>query len=426
MANEEENKFDIFIAQKLFPDAKALLTTEYEDVANIVENCDFVLDTNILLVPYLTGSESFDKLTEIYKQLVKEDRIFIPGQVTREFVINRSTKLTELYANLSARKSKAGKPDSKYHPILRKLSKFDELITAEKELNDSISKYQKTLSSIQSSVRDWSLNDPVSVVYREQFKESCIWELEIDEKVVKEKLDFRYTHKIPPGYKDSSKDDGGIGDLIIWMTILEIGKKRTNNLIFITGDEKADWQHRSDNRGLFPRFELVDEYRRASSGNTFYIISLSKLLELFDAGDKAVDEIKEYESGEREKEIILNERSLEKIECPHCGAICSTYIRRRKGSSSLPICKKCGGSFHVHRKNDDGDIYANISSIQTHTETENNKEQVITECPTCGNSEISVFLGTNLGSSATAYCQICDSRFHVHRKRDGSHYHNSW
>lgn len=421
VADEENDNIDLFITKRLFPDAKGLLTAEHEYVGDVIGSCDFVVDTNILLVPYVTGSESFDKITEIYEKLVGEERIFLPGQVAREFVKNRSSKLTELYSNLSARKSKIVKPDNKYHPILRKLNDFESLVEAEKELSESIKTYQKALSSIQDSIRNWSLNDPVSVVYREKFDDKCVWDLELDEEEIKKSISFRYKNKIPPGYKDASKSDGGIGDLMIWLTILQIGKKRKRNLIFVTGEEKADWQHRSDNRGLFPRSELVDEYRRASSGKTFHIISLSRLLEFFNASDEAVEEIKEYESDERQKEIVLDEKTLEEIECPHCNAICSTYIRRRKGSSSLPMCKNCEGRFHVHRKNDDGEVVANVSNVQQLA-----KEQVVSACPKCGNSEISVFLGRKRGSSATGYCEECDDRFHVHRRQDGSHFSNEW
>lgn len=419
-----DNEYDIFIAQKLFPDAKALLLTENNPVKSILDTCNFVIDTNVLLVPYLTGSDSFDQLLKIYQKLVTEKRIFIPGQVAREFVKNRSNKITELYSNLSSRKSKTVKPEQNYHPILKKLPEFTKLLEIEEALIKAINDYQKTLSNVQTSVREWSLNDPVSEMYREIFTEECIFDLPFDEEEVSKKLDFRFLHKIPPGYKDGGKDDKGIGDLLIWLTILKIGEMQKNDLIFITGEEKADWQHRADNRGLFPRFELVDEYRQIS-GKSFHIISLSTLLQLFEVEEAVIEEIKEYESNEREKDILLDERIVEFIECPYCRNDCATFIGKRKGASSFVKCQFCAGQFHVHRKSDYGAIFSNIPNVQ-HQEFDIIKEEISVTCPDCGAHSIPVYLGIEGGSSADGYCDSCHNKFHVHRKKDGNHFSKSW
>src|SRR5262249_48178151 len=88
--------------------------------------------------------------------------------------------------------------------------------------------------------------------------------------VIAKELEYRIVHKIPPGYKDASKDDRGVGDLLIWMTILEIGAERQKPLLFVTGEEKADWQHRSDNRGVLPtpreRIAVLQGWLRTSIG----------------------------------------------------------------------------------------------------------------------------------------------------------------
>jgi hypothetical protein len=105
----------------------------------------------------------------------------------------------------------------------------------------------------------------------------------------------RFINKIPPGYKDEAKGDQGIGDLLLWLTILEIGSARQTSVIFVSGEEKADWWHRSEHQQLYPRFELVDEFRRASGGHSFHIIKFSRLLELFGASTEVVAEVREEE-----------------------------------------------------------------------------------------------------------------------------------
>ena len=47
----------------------------------------------------------------------------------------------------------------------------------------------------------------------------------IDRDEVLEEMTRRYKQAIPPGYKDASKPDGGIGDFLIWKTILNLGEK---------------------------------------------------------------------------------------------------------------------------------------------------------------------------------------------------------
>ena len=58
--------------------------------------------------------------------------------------------------------------------------------------------------------------------------------------------DFRYTHRVPPGFKDGAKSENRYGDLVIWEEILRDSIARDscqvdNACIFISQDEKADW-----------------------------------------------------------------------------------------------------------------------------------------------------------------------------------------
>ncbi len=72
--------------------------------------------------------------------------------------------------------------------------------------------------------------------------------------------------------------------ILIWKTILEIGRKQKKDLIFVSGDTKADWWHQSSHRPLYPRSELIEEYRRESEGGSFHILGFGDFLKLFGAG----------------------------------------------------------------------------------------------------------------------------------------------
>jgi hypothetical protein len=123
---------------------------------------------------------------------------------------------------------------------------------------------------------------------------------------------WRYAHGIPPGYKDQSKGDGGIGDFLIWKTILKLGEDRKTDCIFVTEDSKGDWWVQSE--GTFqPRIELVEEYRRATQGRTIHLMSLSHFLSTFGAEERAVDETQKVEKAQRDRQRAF-ENNIEIME----------------------------------------------------------------------------------------------------------------
>ena len=133
----------------------------------------------------------------------------------------------------------------------------------------------------------------MSLAYKEIFTPDTIEGPSITPKEIEEDLKFRFAHKIAPGYKDSNKIDEGIGDLIIWHTVLAIGKKYSNDVIFISNDEKNDWFHKQDKVGMYPKFELYDEFRRFTGNQSFSIISFLKFLELSNAKSETLAEVKQ-------------------------------------------------------------------------------------------------------------------------------------
>jgi hypothetical protein len=60
-------------------------------------------------------------------------------------------------------------------------------------------------------------------------------------------------------------------------------------------DEKPDWWYQSEKQPLYPRYELVDEFRRASNQQSFHIVTLSRFLELYGASQDVVEEVRREE-----------------------------------------------------------------------------------------------------------------------------------
>jgi len=291
----KDTEYDIFVNNKIYPKAENLFSVRVKDIEKVKSNSIIVIDTNALLVPYLTGSESLSELEKVFKKLIKEKRLIIPAQVAREFVKNRPTKLKEIFQQLTRKQSSIQSLKIGNYPLLEGIKEYSEASELEENINQQLNAYRKKIGKLIAQVKAWQWDDPVSNIYHKLFKGNIIYELTQKREEIEEQLRYRYIHKIPPGYKDDSKPDEGIGDLLIWLTILELGSKLKKDLIFVSGDEKADWFHISEKKSLYPRFELVNEYNLASNGKSFQIIKLSSLLTLFDADEKVVKEIAKEE-----------------------------------------------------------------------------------------------------------------------------------
>jgi len=287
--------FDIFFNQKVYPNAEEIFSLSLQPIEEIKDNCIVVLDTNALLVPYLTGSESLKVIKQVLEKLKKQRRLIVPGQVAREFASNRPEKLKEIFQQLSRKQNNIQNIGIGKYPLLENIGEYNKISELEKQINEQLSIYRKNISELIKRVKNWNWDDPVSSMYRELFTKEIILDLQIDRDVIKNDLNYRYLHKIPPGFKDEGKLDDGIGDFLIWLTILEIAKK-SEDVIFVSSDEKTDWYHRSEKVGLYPRFELISEFKRTSGGNSFHILRLSELLNLFGVDDNVIQEIASEEA----------------------------------------------------------------------------------------------------------------------------------
>lgn len=325
---KKQSEFDIFINNKIYPDSKSLINANFKPLSEIKNNCIVILDTNVLLLPYTIGKASLEEIIKIYLKLVHDNRLIIPGQVAREFVKNRPIKLCEIYKQLLDKKSKFENIQIGNYPLLEGLEEYKNIAEIEKLVNEKRKEYSKKIDSVLEKIKSWYWNDPVSTSYKDLFQESSIIDLEINENELKTELENRILHSIPPGYKDSSKEDKGIGDFLIWKTILNCGKNLNKDIIFVSGDVKPDWWHRSDNQGIYPRYELVDEFRRISDGKTIHIIEFSSFLKLFNASKEIIDEISNKE--------ITNKDTSNKIDFASLFEV-----------SNIPVIENYSSSFNL-------------------------------------------------------------------------------
>ncbi|MFO0448811.1 MAG: PIN-like domain-containing protein [Pseudomonadota bacterium] len=282
------------IGSEVFPVAGHLFRVWAEPIAAIHDTSLVVFDTNALLVPYLVVPSSLSDIGLALRKLRDAERVFIPSQVAREFVRLRAAKIAELSKAIASVRSDAGPRILPRYPLLDSTPEMRAAQGLQATAQSAAREYRDAVGKLSDVVAQWRWNDPVSQLYASVFDDSCVVSPSISKADFDSDVERRFTHNIPPGYKDKGKDDGGFGDVAIWHTILELGRTHKRHLIFVTGEEKPDWWHRSDGP-LFPRFELVEEYWRESGGRSFHIATLSHLLELLQASAAVVDEVRKEE-----------------------------------------------------------------------------------------------------------------------------------
>jgi hypothetical protein len=281
--------------QEVYPDPAGLFGTWLKPLSEVATECYVVLDTNVLLTPYTIGPRSLDLIRQTYAALIAADRLRVPAQVAREFVKNRAQKLEELFSQLSRKQASMPKMSSGRYPLLEPIAAYKRVGELEHALDQQQQEYRKAVSELIEHVRGWTWNDPVSSLYSDVFSAGVILDPAIDRDRLATEHKRRMELRIPPGYKDVSKSDGGIGDLLIWLSILELGRESKRHVLFVSGDEKSDWWHRSEGQTLYPRFELAEEYKRLSDGGSFHIARFSTFLDLFGVEEKVVAEVRQEE-----------------------------------------------------------------------------------------------------------------------------------
>jgi hypothetical protein len=286
---------DPLLLEKLFPSVEGLFAPrEYPKISS--PDVLVAFDTNALLVPYHVGEQDLKALADVLKKLADAKRVFVPTRVIREFTKNRDRKLAEMAQALNDIKSRVQVPKGGFSPLLESMEVYHSSVKAFKALEQAKRNWSSSMDRVIETVKNWRGDDPVAQVYASVFLRETFVEQDepLDEKLLEE-LRYRYENKIPPGYKDAGKPDGGIGDFLIWKSLLKLGTLHKKDLVFVTGEEKADWSVRANNEALYPRPELVDEYRRASSGRSIRLCSLHELLGEMDVSSSVVRDVKTAE-----------------------------------------------------------------------------------------------------------------------------------
>jgi len=288
-----------------------------DHLEEIYSDAIIVLDTNSLLNLYRYSEETRKKYFEILLKV--KSRLFLTEQVSLEFYKNRYTlianrtlfiqELNDLLNSyheklLNILKNSSG--ENKYNAALSILKHEEELrTTIIKEIEHSSEKINQQLNYFKQDI-DFKYiqgKDPILAEIIEIFKEKISEGFSDKEK---EKIytegEKRYSKKIPPGYKDETKEfPDKYGDLIVWKELQRISKKLKKHILFISDDRKEDWVIKFKGMNLGPRKELIKEFYRETK-NLFYSISTKEFIKLISEKYK----VENIENLEKETEIIYN------------------------------------------------------------------------------------------------------------------------
>lgn len=282
-----------FYLNEVYPDAANVFSEDFKKPEEIIKEGIVILDTNILLVPFVTSEKSVTEIKRIYSQLKQKERLFIPARVAREFAKNRALKISEVFLSLRQIQGNfnSGHFSIANFPLLEKNPNYEKLNKVFDTIKNEIKESRKYLQALEEDIQGWTWDDIVSQSYKEIFTPDTIIEVQKEDNEIIEDLKFRIQYKIAPGFKDGGKIDDGIGDLIIWQTVLEIAKDKNTDILFVTNDQKNDWFYKQDKTALYPRHELFDEFRRFTGGKSISIVNFVKFLELSDANKDTIEDV---------------------------------------------------------------------------------------------------------------------------------------
>ena len=65
----------IFLHQSTYPNASEIFNVDIKPLEKTIEDCIFVIDTNVLLLPYTTSSSGFEEINKAFSKLIKKNQL---------------------------------------------------------------------------------------------------------------------------------------------------------------------------------------------------------------------------------------------------------------------------------------------------------------------------------------------------------------
>lgn len=311
------------------------------ELKEIIENENYlvVIDSCVFLDYYRYSSETAKVILRNLEFM--KDNLWIPNQVFKEFHKNYNAVFKpshNKYKNITIKLSSYTKEvETKLNDLLEEYDKYN--FPKVKELSEKISGH---LNEINIEAENYKVEikkeiEDMKTLLKDNAMLNFITQLKEDEQIgmplsstsllkIVEEGKKRFEFNLPPGYKDLGKVNNNLdplapyGDLIVWKSIIQKAQEENVDIIFTTSDSKEDWWSLDkDNNILFPREELIAEFKEETEENSsilmipmkefiskFSLISnISSLYSIVELSAEEILQDKLYESGEEVKDILV-------------------------------------------------------------------------------------------------------------------------
>ena len=251
-----------------------------EEFSDLWGNCLFVLDANVLLNIYRFTPSTQEDFIRVLKKI--SDRLWVPYQAALEYQMNRLNVINQqvkaydiIQESLSQNKNKIISDLNLYkkHPYMQIASIVEKIEGIYSEINEDLTLNKQEHPNL---IDDDKLGATIT-----NLLDGRIGPVYPPEKLEKIYIlgKHRYDNKIPPGFKDSKKENNEqYGDLILWCQIVSHAKSTNKPIILITDDSKDDWWRKSNGKIIGPHPELVNEMLSVT-GQNFYMYQTENFLE---------------------------------------------------------------------------------------------------------------------------------------------------
>lgn len=265
------------------------------------EECQVFVDTNIFALFYRINNSARTEFFDWLKTLVSKKRVKTPlwalNEYTNRFIRNQiedyfgplkkvksiQNDFNELSSFLKMNIDSASISGSKYGS-LQDFKNDLELV------NEKLGNIKQTAKSKDETYK-LKIHSEIKALFEQTVLES---DIEYILEITQDFGEFRYKHKLPPGFQDKVKELNSYGDLIIWNEIINhCGDNNVKKGILITNDLKKDWVYAPnkiiENSRSIPnkngQFKIIDprlvyEFKTKTSSEEFHIISFDTLAQI--------------------------------------------------------------------------------------------------------------------------------------------------
>ncbi|MED4827143.1 PIN-like domain-containing protein [Bacillus atrophaeus] len=227
-------------------------------VSELLNDSIVVIDTNVLLAAYQWREVTVNEVLNALQKIKDEKRLRIPLQVIKEFSRNRPHEIQQRMNDLDTLISKMQKekPLLERVPMLEGKDSLKEIEELRENYNKAVKDYRDGLIKLRDHLKELFYNDHFLDKIME-LAEGTILVPEKNEQDLEKEAKERFKLKLPPGFKDNSKEENSSGDFIVWSSILQL----KNNVVFVSGDKKTDWVYQDNKKNsITARRELVEEF----------------------------------------------------------------------------------------------------------------------------------------------------------------------